>query len=143
MSETPASSTARYGKLEALSEDRCWQLLSQRQYGRLAVSIQGRPDIFPVNYRVDDETIVVKTAAGLKLAAATLGAGVAFEVDAIDELHHSGWSVVVVGTAVELENLDELLEADRLLLAPWAGDGKNRYVRIHPEQITGRHLPAD
>lgn len=142
MNETPASTSRRYGKLEALSEDRCWQLLSRKQYGRLAVSIQGRPDIFPVNYRVDDETIVVKTAAGLKLAAATLGTGVAFEVDAIDEIAHSGWSVVVLGTAVEIENLDELLEADRLLLAPWAGEGKNRYVRIQPEQVTGRNLPA-
>ncbi|MEL7207711.1 MAG: pyridoxamine 5'-phosphate oxidase family protein [Actinomycetota bacterium] len=128
--------------LEELTEDLCWGLLARKHVGRLAVAIEGKPDIFPVNYQVDEETIVVKTAPGLKLAAAVLGAGVAFEVDALDEFHHAGWSVVVRGTAVEIEDLEELLDADRLLIEPWARGAKNRFVRIHPEHVTGRRIPA-
>lgn len=129
-------------ELETLSEDQCWPLLARKDVGRLAVAIRNQPDIFPVNYRVDSETIVVKTAPGLKLAAAGLGDGVAFEVDAIDEHHHTGWSVVVRGVAREIESLDELLDADRLLLEPWAAGTKNRFLRITPTVVTGRRLPG-
>jgi len=37
----------------ALSEEECWALLSRRELGRLALTVQGEPDIFPVNYVVD------------------------------------------------------------------------------------------
>ena len=128
--------------LEELTEDRCWQLLASRSIGRLAVSINNRPDIFPVNYRIDDETIVVLTAPGLKLAAATLGVGVAFEVDELDELRRTGWSVVVHGTAGEIERLEDLMEADELRVEPWADGIKHRYIRIVPTKVTGRRVPG-
>jgi nitroimidazol reductase NimA-like FMN-containing flavoprotein (pyridoxamine 5'-phosphate oxidase superfamily) len=37
-----------------LSLDDCWQLLRDHEVGRLAVSIANHPDIFPINYVVDD-----------------------------------------------------------------------------------------
>ena len=99
------------GSLEELTIDECWDVLGRRSVGLLAVSINNRPDIFPVNYRVDDETIVIRTAAGIKLAAAAMNQHVAFEVDELDDMRHTGSSVVVRGMAVEIEALDELLEA--------------------------------
>ena len=36
--------------------------------GRLAVVVAGHPDIFPINYVVDHASIVIRTAAGTKLA---------------------------------------------------------------------------
>lgn len=136
-------SVNRTENLEELSEDECWNLLKHKDVGRLAVSIAGKPDIFPVNYRVEDETILVKTAAGLKLAASVLGTAVAFEVDALDELHQLGWSVVVRGSAVEVVGTEERLAADRQLIVPWAAGPKDRYLRIHSDHITGRRLPSD
>lgn len=127
--------------LEELSVEECWRHLGGRTVGRLAVSVAGKPDIFPVNYRVDDQTLVVKTAPGFKLAAATLSPAVAFEVDHLDEVERSGWSVVVRGVAVELEQMDELLDADDLDLQPWAGGPKTRYIRIEPDEVTGRRIP--
>lgn len=135
-------SVNRADNLEELAEDECWKLLKRKQVGRLAVSVAGKPDIFPVNYRVDDETILVKTAAGLKLAASVLGTAVAFEVDALDELHHLGWSVVVRGSATEVEGTEELLAANDQLIEPWAAGPKDRYLRIVSSHITGRRLPS-
>lgn len=132
---------ARTG-LDELSEDRCWELLGQKTVGRLAVTIAGHPDIFPVNYRIDHETIVVKTAAGLKLAAAVLGDSVAFEVDALDENAHTGWSVVLHGTAAEIEGTEELMEAEELGVKPWADSEKTRYFRVTPTSVTGRAVPS-
>lgn len=132
---------ARTG-LEELTDDQCWQLLAQKTVGRLAVAINDKPDIYPVNYRIADETIVVRSDPGLKLAAATLGIGVAFEVDAIDEMTHTGWSVVVRGAATEISDLGELLEAEDLGVEPWADTPKNRFLRITPGRVTGRRIPG-
>ncbi|MGH1489151.1 MAG: pyridoxamine 5'-phosphate oxidase family protein [Acidimicrobiales bacterium] len=130
------------GELEELTADECWRLLARQTVGRLAVSVNNKPDIFPVNHRVDDDTIVIRTAAGMKLAAATLATAVAYEVDDIDEMRHTGSSVVIRGQAIEIENLDELMEADGLKVEPWAGGSKNRYLRIVPSHVSGRRISA-
>ncbi len=126
--------------LEELSEDQCWALLADERVGRLAVSVANRPDIFPVNYRLDGSTVVVKTAPGFKLAAATLGTAVAFEVDRLDDEARTGWSVVIHGRASEIQRLEELLDADDLAVDPWAGGKKNHYIRIEPTEVTGRRI---
>ena len=128
--------------LEELDEQQCWELASQRSIGRLAVSVGNKPDVFPVNYVVHDGTIIVKTSAGLKLAAATIGPGVAFEVDALDEQTHTGWSVVFRGVATEIEALDDIIEAESLGIQTWADSDKRRFLRITPSVITGRRIPT-
>jgi nitroimidazol reductase NimA-like FMN-containing flavoprotein (pyridoxamine 5'-phosphate oxidase superfamily) len=134
------ATNARTG-LEELTEDQSWRLLAKKSVGRLAVSIGNQPDVFPVNYRIDGGSIVVRTEAGLKLAAAVLGRSVAFEVDAIDEFTHTGWSVVLKGEATEIQGTDELLEAEDLKVEPWAGGPKSRYIRITADTVSGRRVP--
>lgn len=128
--------------LEELDEEQCWALASQRSIGRLAVSVGNKPDVFPVNYVIHERSIVVKTSAGLKLAAATIGPGVAFEVDALDEQTHTGWSVVFRGAATEIETLDDILEAESLGIETWADSDKRRFLRITPTAISGRRIPS-
>jgi nitroimidazol reductase NimA-like FMN-containing flavoprotein (pyridoxamine 5'-phosphate oxidase superfamily) len=115
-------------------------LLRSTDVGRLAVSILNHPDIFPVNCVVDHGTIVFRTAEGTKLAASVLGTAVAFEADGYDPEDGEAWSVVVKGHAYEIESMDELFEALSLPLFPWHAAPKRRYVRIVPEEITGRRF---
>ncbi|MEZ5340981.1 MAG: pyridoxamine 5'-phosphate oxidase family protein [Acidimicrobiales bacterium] len=56
--------------LEILDEAACWALVNNCSVGRLAVAVGGRPDIFPMNYAVDDGSLVFLTLPGIKLAAA-------------------------------------------------------------------------
>ena len=90
--------------IEVLSTTRCWELLRESVVGRLAVTVDGGPDIFPVNPVVDHGTIVFRTSAGTKLAAAK-GRDVAFEVDGYDISTAQAWSVVVKGRAHEISSL--------------------------------------
>jgi nitroimidazol reductase NimA-like FMN-containing flavoprotein (pyridoxamine 5'-phosphate oxidase superfamily) len=129
--------------LREISEERCWSLLEQKHVGRLAVAVMNRPDVFPVNYEVDGHTVVIRTAAGQKLAAAVLGTAVAFEVDALEESSGTGWSIVVKGHASEIERLDDYLDAEDLAIQPWAGGKKLRYMKIDPTEITGREIPDE
>lgn len=118
----------------------CWRLLRTTDVGRLAVSIRNNPDIFPVNYAVDGETVVINTAPGTKLAAAVLGRAVAFEADVLDPITRTGWSVVLKGNAAEVEDIEELLAAEQLGLETWTATDKTRYLRLDPDIVTGRRI---
>ncbi len=131
--------------VEELSADECWRLLDATSVGRLAVAIAGHPDIFPVNYITDGMTLVFRSGAGTKLAAAVLGRSVAFEIDGTDPDDRSVWSVVVKGWAREIHQMDERFAADDLPLYPWLAHPMPNFVRIDPDLVTGRrfHVVAD
>ena len=134
--------THETSEVEVLSERECWTLLRGSVVGRLAVTVDGDPDIFPVNPIVDHGTIVFRTAAGTKLAA-TKGKSVAFEVDGYDSSTARAWSVVVKGRAVEIREREETLRALRLPLFPWQSGAKPRFVRIEATALTGRRFAVD
>jgi nitroimidazol reductase NimA-like FMN-containing flavoprotein (pyridoxamine 5'-phosphate oxidase superfamily) len=132
-----AIQSAGMTKLEA---HQCWTLMRTCEVGRLAVSIADHPDIFPVNFMVDHGSIVFRTAEGTKLAGAVLGRAVAFEVDGYDAASGEAWSVVVKGSAHEVERMHELFDIADLPLFPWHAGPKHRYVRIVPVDVTGRRF---
>ena len=81
--------------ISVLNRDEAWKLLARRSVGRLAVSVSGQPDIFPVNFHADETSIVFRTAPGSKLLDVTINMAVAFETDGYDT--DEAWSVVVKG----------------------------------------------
>src|SRR4051794_5899706 len=103
--------TKRADQMEILDVAESLHLLRSAQVGRLGIAIMNVPDIFPVNFVVDDDTLVFRTAEGTKFAAAILGSAVAFEVDGYDPDAGEAWSVVLKGQAVEIEGMYELFEA--------------------------------
>jgi nitroimidazol reductase NimA-like FMN-containing flavoprotein (pyridoxamine 5'-phosphate oxidase superfamily) len=123
-----------------LEPDECWALLRTAEVGRLAVAVAARPDIFPINFVVDHGSVVFRTAEGTKLAASVLGIAVAFEVDGYDGDAGEAWSVVIKGRAQEIERMHELFDAMDLPLFPWHAAPKHRFVRITPEEVTGRRF---
>ncbi|MGD9528848.1 pyridoxamine 5'-phosphate oxidase family protein [Pseudonocardia sp.] len=123
-----------------LEANDCWALLRSREVGRLALCIAGRPDIFPINYVVDHGTVVFRTAEGTKLAAAVTGEAVAFETDGYEPDSGEAWSVVVKGHAEEISRGYDLLDTAGLPLFPWHASPKQRFVRIVPDEISGRRF---
>lgn len=121
-----------------LSETESWELLKQQTLGRLAISVAGAPDIFPINYVVHDGKILFRTAAGTKLAGSVAHDTVAFEIDSHSESEAT--SVVVKGTVELIENFSEIYEADEAGLIPWVPTLKYNYVYIVPTQVSGRHF---
>ncbi len=124
-----------------LAAHTCWALLRSQEVGRLAVSVADRPDIFPVNYVVDHGTLVFRTAAGTKLAGAVQH-DVAFEADGYEPGTGEAWSVVVKGRGEEVTRGPDLLDTTDLPLFPWHAEAKPRFVRIVPDEISGRRFPV-
>jgi nitroimidazol reductase NimA-like FMN-containing flavoprotein (pyridoxamine 5'-phosphate oxidase superfamily) len=125
--------------MEVLDQSECWRLLRTQDVGRLSVVVEGEPDIFPVNYVVDHGSIVIRTAAGRKLAASVRGA-VAFEVDELHGSDASVWSVVLRGRATEIRDKDEVMAVLALGLVTWHVGRKPRFLRLVPWATTGRRL---
>ncbi len=121
-----------------LSASESWALLSSVSLGRLVTSVDGRPEIFPVNFVVQHRTVLFRTAEGTKLVSAAINNEVLFEADAHDA--DGGWSVIVNGTTRTLRSDDEIEEAERAELRPWTATPKPHYVRILPTSITGRRF---
>lgn len=121
-----------------LTEEQSWQLLRTVQLGRLVLVVSGRPDIFPVNFAVQDKTLVFRTAPGTKLAELTVNDHILFEADAV--LPEEGWSVVVRGTAQQLQTSHEIADAEALGLQTMVPTVKEHYVRITPTEVSGRHF---
>jgi nitroimidazol reductase NimA-like FMN-containing flavoprotein (pyridoxamine 5'-phosphate oxidase superfamily) len=67
---------------------------------------------------------------------------VCFEVDGIDEVQRSGWSVLVKGRARELVDAAELRAASRTPLEPWGHGPKSCWIRLVPAEVTGRRIHA-
>jgi len=126
--------------LEELDRDECLRLLGHAPLGRLGVVIAGRPLVFPVNFTLDGQVIVLRTAAGTKLHAARNGP-VAFEVDGIDSAYHTGWSVIALGDAEEVLQPSEVSRLEQLPLTPWCDAEKPVWLRIRPRTLTGRRIP--
>jgi nitroimidazol reductase NimA-like FMN-containing flavoprotein (pyridoxamine 5'-phosphate oxidase superfamily) len=125
-----------YG-LAILDRPECETLLATQRVGRVGLST---PIVLPVQYAMFDGDVVFRTAPGEKLIAAVLGRTVAFEVDDFDVSARSGWSVVVIGEAEEVTDRGELARMQELDLDPWAGELRDRFVRIHTDEVTGRRI---
>ncbi len=121
-----------------LNAQACWQLLSHEEVGRLAVAVDRYPEIFPVNYVVDQETVIFRTAEGTKLLAIVVSPSVAFEVDGYDSEAGEAWSVIIKGPAREIP-MHDLLD-DAFPLFPWTATPKPRFVRVVPDSISGRRF---
>ena len=127
--------------LEVLTRAECMHLLAAGHFGRIALTSQALPLVLPVNYALDGQDIVIRTHPGTKLEAATRHAVVAFEIDDIDPLYHSGWSVVAQGIA---RAIDSPAEVARLLLlhtATWTPSPAQRFVAISTDIVSGRRIP--
>ena len=133
------NTTQQTSPLQVLTDDECWERLRGEELGRLVTHVGDVLDIFPVNFVLDGESVVFRTAEGSKLFELTVNDEVLFEVD--DHTATDAWSVVVRGHARRLDTSEEVAHADTLPLSPWLPTLKYNYVRVEPVSMTGRAFP--
>ncbi|MFC5928980.1 pyridoxamine 5'-phosphate oxidase family protein [Cryobacterium melibiosiphilum] len=125
-------------QIHILTEDECWEALLSSSLGRLAVSVGGNPEIFPVNFIAVDRRLLFRTSPGTKLVELTVNNRVAFETDGVGR--DEAWSVVIKGVASILERQLDIDTADMLPLRPLIPTVKHIYVEIKPTELTGRRF---
>ena len=126
--------------LEHLSPDECMRLMGSVAVGRIVYSRQALPAVELVNFALVDGDIVISTSAQGKLAAATRGAVVAFEADAVELDGHAGWSVAIVGQARAVTDGEEIRGLERVALTSWVPGAGGHFIRIWPAIVSGRRV---
>jgi uncharacterized protein len=127
---------------DALSEGDALALLATMPVGRLVYSDRALPFVIPVNFILDGADVVIRTGRRSHLATHTPGNVVAFEVDNIDVVDRSGWSVVVTGRVELIDEANEVARLDAWHLQTWQASTTDRYLRLRPEMVSGHHLPV-
>ena len=122
-----------------LTEHECRDRLELTPFGRVALSSGALPVIFPVHFTMLGDDPVFRTDPGTKLMAASAGQVLCLEIDDIDPVLHTGWSVLVTGRADVLTDARDIAAAEALPLRPWTGDGSS-YVRIEAAMLSGREI---
>ena len=120
-----------------MTADECWELIKSQEFGRLAFHLADQVHITPINYAVDGETLLFRTAEGSKLLAVVMNPDIAFEIDNCGEVE--AWSVIIRGTARHLDELEEH-RAENVPLRPWVPTLKYDVVEITPSEISGRRF---
>ncbi|GAB3164111.1 pyridoxamine 5'-phosphate oxidase family protein [Microbispora hainanensis] len=127
--------------LDKLDREECLRLISPGGVGRIAFNDPIGPVILPVNYTIEQGAVLFRTALGgpmdTDLRTGIEGADfmVAFEVDHIDESTREGWSVLVRGGAHHITG-----DVDKDAVESWAGGDRPLYIRISPNEVTGRRI---
>jgi uncharacterized protein len=113
-------------------------LLMTAELGRLAFTDAHGPTVKPFAFALEDvaeDTVIVIAVGADSGARAAAGQTVAFEVDEIDPVRRTGWSVVAVGT------LHRAAATVAARPEPWPDpDGDRLLLVLAVERLTGRRL---
>lgn len=127
--------------IKELPYDECRRLLGKETVGRVAICTPDGPQIVPVNYVVEEESAIFRTAPYSVLGSHADGARLALEVDRLEEEERAGWSVVAVGTGKLIE---DTFEVARLRVhggpRPWAGGARPMHIRLTWRHLSGRTI---
>jgi nitroimidazol reductase NimA-like FMN-containing flavoprotein (pyridoxamine 5'-phosphate oxidase superfamily) len=124
--------------LREIDRAECLELLANQRVGRVAYCDDLGPVVLPVNYALDQETVLIQISPHSTLARNLRSARASFQIDEFDYYNQSGWSVLVRGDATYVDEAD--LPADDDRPHTWAEGERTLHVRITPHDISGRRL---
>jgi len=121
--------------------EECIRLLREHHVGRIAVVIDGFPQVFPVNYRLVETSgvtwIAVGTQRGHAIERASINA--AFEIDSVEPTQREAWSVLARGTLHHVDP-DAADFRKRFDPEPWEAAERDVWLVVQPFAISGRRL---
>jgi nitroimidazol reductase NimA-like FMN-containing flavoprotein (pyridoxamine 5'-phosphate oxidase superfamily) len=128
--------------LRVMGLDECLERVVSTPIGRFAFELDGEIAVLPVQHITDGVDVCFRTAGDSKIEAALDHDRVAFEVDGFDATSRTGWSVLVQGTAVLVEDPAEMRAMEARAGRPWVRSlaRGHRWIRIRTQSVTGREL---
>jgi hypothetical protein len=128
--------------VEPISADESRELLATREVGRLAVVVGGYPEIFPVNYAVVRDRVVIRTDPGRQAVACAVRASL-LRGRRAGRAWQNRPERAREGVVQELKAGDrhaEELDLATARIRPWAGGPKSHVLVVTPVNVTGRRI---
>jgi nitroimidazol reductase NimA-like FMN-containing flavoprotein (pyridoxamine 5'-phosphate oxidase superfamily) len=127
--------------LVLLAAPEALELVASASVGRIVHVLDDRLCVVPINFRLERQDVLMRTADGTELlAAARRQAPAALQVDNIVDWSRSGWSVLIRGHLAEVTDphaIERVLSSD---LRPWSGGDRDHVVRLSGNEVTGRRI---
>ena len=120
--------------LREISKSECLELLASHRVGRVAYCDNLGPVVLPVNYVLDQGTVLIQISPRSTLARHLRSAPASFQIDDVDDFNETGWSVLVRGDAAHVDTPD-LPADDEDRPHAWAEGERTFHVRITPHDI--------
>jgi nitroimidazol reductase NimA-like FMN-containing flavoprotein (pyridoxamine 5'-phosphate oxidase superfamily) len=125
--------------IHVLASDECERLLRQERFGRLGLETPAGPEILPVNYAVQGDAIVIRTSSSGIIARHAHDAEVVFEIDLVDHVYWSGWSVVARGRGELTNDAQDVVPVGQRVRS-WVDEDRDAELRIVWRELTGRRV---
>lgn len=136
---TAPRAAPRPPSFDVLPPERCLELLSATTVGRIAFTGREGPVLLPVNFRVVDDAVVVRTSrSGTLGQLAGSDVEVVFEVDYHAPMARSAWSVLVRGIATVVEDARTIESVGVSRVVSWVPGDHSLVLSIPIERVTGR-----
>lgn len=125
---------------DQLSTDECWALIAGQTTGRIGFLYEGQVTIWPLNCIVYDRGVYFRTAEDGVIARSGLERA-AFQLDHIDSVARSGWTILVNGRVERVTDPGLLTTLwGRPTDEPWAPGQRNVFFGITGDRICGRRV---
>jgi len=141
-SRSPGPRVSARRVLERLSEAECMELLADRGIGRLVFNNRYGLTALPVDYKIDEGSLVLGTwdpvfDEDLRTGIEYADYQVAVEVDQVDPQAREGWIVLARGAAHHLDTEAERAPFIGTGLMPWIEGIPAHFIRVSPTTIFG------
>ena len=141
-SSSPGPRVSARRVLERLSEAECMELLADRGMGRLVFNNRYGLTALPVDYKIDEGSLVLGTwdpvfDEDLRTGIEYADYQVAVEVDQVDPQAREGWIVLARGAAYHLDTEAERAPFIGTGLMPWIEGIPAHFIRVSPTTIFG------
>jgi nitroimidazol reductase NimA-like FMN-containing flavoprotein (pyridoxamine 5'-phosphate oxidase superfamily) len=117
----------------------CVDLISDMAVGRVVFTERAMPAVLPVTFAVVGDAVVFSTGAGTRLAEQARRGVLCFQVDEVDVLTRTGWSVLVTGVPEIVTDETERAHV-RELVQTWVPGRDDVFVRLPFTVVTGRRI---
>jgi transcriptional regulator with XRE-family HTH domain len=130
-------------RLVKIDEARCWELLDGGGVGRIVFDSEDGPIALPVNYRVANHTVLVRTSQDSVIGTIAPHDAVSFEVDQIDDAMSTGWSVLAYARCDHVGRSATGGEPTENPPTPWAGGERDHWLRLRIDRLVGRRIERE
>lgn len=125
------------GHFLTIDADECRRLLRDATVGRVCWASPEGLQVLPVNYGVDGDLLVFACAEGSLLAGLADPTDVVVQVDDLDPVTATGWSVLVRGRSRPLDT------ASAEVPRAWAPGDRAVLVGVETHHLSGRSVSRD
>ncbi|MCY7395267.1 MAG: pyridoxamine 5'-phosphate oxidase family protein [Nocardioides sp.] len=128
---------------ERLGPTACWDLLHERDFGRICFSVEEVTHVLLTGYVVEDHTVYFRSSAFGPVARQVETRPVTLQIDDMQAHHQAGWSATFTGSAHRVQDAPTMASLWRPVRPTAWGHGiETLWIALDPDDVRGQRVRA-